>query len=83
MIHLAHNNTMKNGSDKRLRSRSNTLTSLSCGSDSLTLNIEPTVFDGLISSSPSLLVIATNFDEKYILGMNKKITPQVNKTTPL
>ena len=75
---------MKNGSVKRLLSLSKTLTSLSCGSDSLTLNIEPTsVLDGLISSSPSLLVIATNFDEKYILGMNRKITPQVNKTKPL
>jgi hypothetical protein len=41
------------------------------------------VLEGRISSFPSWLVTATNLEEKYILGMNKKTIPQVNKTKPL
>jgi hypothetical protein len=64
-MHLAQVITMKNGSVKTLLSLSKTLTSLSCSSDGLALNIDPTsVWDCLISSFPSFPLTATNFDEK-------------------
>jgi hypothetical protein len=41
------------------------------------------VWEGRISSFPSLSIIAIRLDEKYILGINKKNIPQVNNIKPL
>ena len=41
-MHLAHIKTINNGSVNKLLSLSSTFTSLSCGSDGLILNIDPT-----------------------------------------